>query len=114
MGKFWLLGVLAVGSCAATIGVRQTGPDSFVVSEMRAPVLGGGPAAQQAAIGEAIDFCRYQGRVFVPVRMSPGDPGHYGAMSYTAEFRCLSPYDPVVARLRAEHAPWSDAAPGGS
>ncbi len=117
MKQYWMLaGVLGVASCAGTIGVQQTGPDSFLVSEMRAPVLGGGPAAQQAAIGEATSFCAYQGRVFVPITMSPGGylGSAYGPTSYTAAFRCLAPNDPVVARLRANHAPYMDgAAPKG-
>ncbi len=105
-----LLGLAMLAGCAGTIGVQQTGPDSFVVSEMRAPVLGGFPAAQKAALTEAVNFCRYQRRVFVPVQMSPGGylGSEYGPTSYTAEFRCLAANDPAVARLRANHAPYVD------
>jgi hypothetical protein len=105
MRWFWWLGLMTLGGCAATIGVRQTGPDSFLVSEMRAPVLGGEGAAQQAAIGEAISFCTDGGRVFVPVTAAPSDFGHYGPMAFTAAFRCLPPNDPQLSRLPAAPAP---------
>jgi hypothetical protein len=105
--------LLALAGCAGTIGVQQTGPDSFVVSEMRAPVLGGFEAARQAALGEATSFCHYAGREFVPIQMGPSAYAspHYGPMGYTAEFRCLLPADPVVLRLRANHAPGIEPPP---
>ena len=107
------LAILALAGCAGSIGVQQTGPDSFVVSEMRAPVLGGFEAARQVALNEATSFCHYAGREFVPIRMAPSayTSPQYGPMGYTAEFRCLLPNDPVVLRLRANHAPFLDAPP---
>jgi hypothetical protein len=104
---------LSLGGCAGTVGVQPMGPDSFMVSEMRAPVLGGGAAAQRAAIGEAMAFCHYAGRVFVPVTMYPSGfaASPYGPTAYTAVFRCLPTNDPVVARLQADHAPWIESPP---
>jgi hypothetical protein len=97
------LSVLALAGCAATIGVQPAGPGVWAVSEMRAPVLGGGPAAQDAALREANGFCAQQGLVFVPVRMGPGgDPySHYGPLAFSGTFRCLAANDPAVARMRA-------------
>jgi hypothetical protein len=107
------LALLALTACAGSIGVQQTGPDSFVVSEMRAPVLGGFEAARQAALNEATSFCHYGGREFVPIQMGPDafTSPHYGPMGYTAAFRCLPPNDPVVMRLRANHAPYLQPPP---
>jgi len=105
--------VLSLAGCAATTGVVQTGPDSFVASEMRAQALGGGPAAQAAVMSEAINFCVFHGLVFVPVSLSPSGyvSGFYGPTAYTATFRCLAPNDPEVARLRAAHKPFMDNTP---
>ena len=103
--------LMLLAACKGTTGVQQIGPDRFVVSEMRAPVLGGAQAAQPVAIGEAINFCRGLGRVFVPITMGPGGIAGYGPTTYTAEFHCLTPDDPQVARLRANHAPYVDLPP---
>ena len=70
---------------------------------MRAPVLGGGPAAQDAALREANGFCARQGLVFVPLRMAPGGNPYsaYGPVSFTATFRCLAANDPMAIRMRS-------------
>jgi len=98
-----LMAVFGLGGCAATIGVQPAGPGVWAVSEMRAPVLGGGPAAQDAALREANGFCARQGLVFVPVRMGPGGNPYspYGPVSFTATFRCLAANDPAGQRLPA-------------
>ena len=94
---------LSLAGCAATIGVQPAGPGVWAVSEMRAPVLGGGPAAQDAALREANGFCAHQGLVFVPVQMGPGGNPYsqYGPVSFTATFRCLVANDPTVVRMRS-------------
>lgn len=93
---------MGAGGCAATIGVQPAGPGVWAVSEMRAPVLGGGPAAQDAALREANAFCAQQGLVFVPVQMGPsGNPySSYGPLNFTATFRCLTANDPAAIRTR--------------
>ena len=98
-----LLSVSGLAGCAATIGVQPAGPGVWAVSEMRAPALGGGPAAQDAALREANGFCAQQGLVFVPVQMGlGGNPyGHYGPLAFSATFRCLAANDPAIARMRA-------------
>jgi hypothetical protein len=101
-------GALVTASCAGTIGVQPAGPNVWVVSEMRAPVLGGGRAAQDAALREANGFCAQQGRVFVPMDMQPGGFVYspYGPTSFTTHFQCLAQDDPAVARMRqAPRAP---------
>jgi hypothetical protein len=59
-------------ACAMSTGIVPYGPGVFLVSEMRAPVLGGAAEAQRVALGEANDFCAHQGLVFAPVMMGPG------------------------------------------
>jgi hypothetical protein len=82
-----------LAGCAVSFGVQQTGPDRFIVSERRAPVLGGGPEAQRVALAEAASFCQQTGRVFTPIAMGPsGNPyGSFGPTTFTATFRCLPP-----------------------
>lgn len=84
-----VLGLL--GGCAGTIGVQPAAPGVWVVSEMRAPALGGGPAAQAAALTEAEAFCRQQGTTAAPLDMLPGGfPGSpYGPVAFTVHFRCV-------------------------
>jgi hypothetical protein len=84
---------LALAACAATTGIVPIGPGTFQVSEMRAPVLGGGPEAQRAAIAEAIGFCARQGLQFAPLSLVPGGVPYsaYGPTNFTTAFRCVAP-----------------------
>ena len=84
------LAALTLAGCAGTTGILPYGPGTFLVSEMRAPALGGAYEAQRAALGEASAFCARQGRVFAPVSMAPGGypNGHYGPTDFTAVFQC--------------------------
>jgi hypothetical protein len=84
---------LAVTACATSTGILAVGLDTYTVSEMRAPALGGGPEAQRAVLAEANAFCASQGRVFAPVFMRPdGDPyTPYYPTAYDATFRCVPP-----------------------
>ncbi len=84
------LAVLSLAGCAGSTGIVPYGPGTFLVSEMRAPVLGGAYQAQRVALAEANDFCAHQGRVFAPVSMAPGGYpyGHYGPTNFTAVFQC--------------------------
>jgi hypothetical protein len=88
-----LLMTLGVVGCGTTTGIRTIGPDIYVVSEMRAPVLGGGPEAQRVVLVEATAFCQQQGRVFVPLDLRPdGDPyTPYYPTAFDATFRCAPP-----------------------
>jgi len=74
-------------------GIIPNGPDTFLVSEMRAPVLGGAAEAQRVALWEANGFCAQQGLVFAPVMMGPGGYPYsaYGPTNFTATFRCVAP-----------------------
>lgn len=68
------------------------GPDTYALSEERAPVLGGGRAADRAVLAEANRFCLRQGRVSVILDLRPdGDPfTPYYPTAFDATFRCLT------------------------
>ncbi len=87
-----LLGMLAmgVGGCALGSGIVPIGPDTYVLSEMRAPVRGGGAEAQRVVLAEASGFCQQQGRAIVLLDLRPdGDPRtQYWPTAFDATFRC--------------------------
>ncbi len=85
------LAAIALCGCAMTTGIVANGPGTFVVSEMRAPVLGGAAEAQRVALGEATAFCARQGRVFTPIGMGPGGYPYsaYGPTNFTVAFQCV-------------------------
>ncbi len=85
-----LLATVPAMSCAATSGVIPLGPNTYTVTEMRAPVLGGGHAARDAVVAEAAAFCTRLGRIVVPLELRPdGDPyTPYYPTAFDATFRC--------------------------
>jgi hypothetical protein len=97
-----LLGTVAattvLSACAMGTGILPAGPDTYTVSEHRAPVLGGSTTAQQAAMTEANAFCAQRGRQFLPVDMvTPPSANPYGATGYSVTFRCLLAGDPELS-----------------
>ena len=97
MRHAWLILALApLAGCGTSAGVTWIGPDTYAVSEMRAPVLGGGAEAMRVALAEASAFCERQSRVFAPVTMRPaGDPfTPYYPTAFDATFRCVPPAAP--------------------
>ena len=97
---------LALAGCAMSTGIVPYAPGVFLVSEMRAPVLGGAAEAQRVALLEANGFCAQQGLAFMPDAMGPGGYPYsdYGPTNFTARFRCLNPSDPAVIRFHADMA----------
>ena len=85
--------LLAVTACGASSGVVPVAPGTYVVSEMRAQAIGGGPRAQAAVLAEADGFCRAQGLGVALLDLQPGgDPrGYYWPTAFTATFRCVAP-----------------------
>jgi hypothetical protein len=84
-------------ACSMGTGILPAGPDTYTVTERRAPVLGGSTTAQQAAMTEANAFCAQQGRQFLPVDMAtPPSANPYGTTSYSVTFRCLLAGDPEL------------------
>ena len=98
---------LAVTGCAATFGIVPVGPNTYAVSEMRAPVRGGGAEARRVVLAEANGVCAQQGRAFVPVDLRPdGDPWTpYWPTAFDATFQCLPPGDPSLAHYQAAIKP---------
>ncbi len=84
------LAALPAAACTATSGVIPIGPGTYTLSDMRAPALGGGPAAQGAALAHASAFCRAQGRAAVLLDGHPdGDPHTpYYPTAYDVTFGC--------------------------
>jgi hypothetical protein len=97
------LACLALAGCAAGSGVVPVGPDTYVLSEMRAPVLGGGPEAQRAVLGMAAGFCQQQGRAFRLLALVPdGDPRTpYWPTAFDATFQCLAEARPAPEPAQA-------------
>ena len=89
--------LLALAGCAGSTGVFPVSPGVWSVSEMRAPVLGGGEAAKAAVVAEANGFCQSYGLVLVPISMGPSAPPNsaYGPVSYSAAFSCAPPSPPA-------------------
>jgi hypothetical protein len=90
---------VALTACSMGTGILPAGPDTYTVTERRAPVLGGSTTAQQAAMTEANAFCAQQGRQFLPVDTvalaSISNP--YGTTGYSVTFRCLLAGDPELS-----------------
>ncbi len=82
--------LLALAGCAGTSGVVPIAPDTFVLSEMRAPAAGGGQAARAAVLADGAAFCQRNGRSFVLLEARPdGDPyTPYWPTAFDATFRC--------------------------
>ena len=69
------------------------GPNTYVLSEERAPVAGGGREANRVVLAKASDFCLQQGRASVILELHPdGDPfTPYYPTAFDATFQCLPP-----------------------
>ena len=81
---------LVLAGCAAGTGVVPIGPDTYAVSEMRAPVRGGGWEAQRVVLATAAGFCRQRSQGVDLLSLVPGgDPrGLYWPTAFDATFRC--------------------------
>ena len=95
--------LLALGACSST-GVLPAGPDTYMITEQRPGIAGGGPAAQSAAISEAAQYCASAGKQYLPMNMQmTGAPGF--PQSYSVTFRCLAKDDPELRRPNFQKTP---------
>ncbi|MGI4802709.1 MAG: hypothetical protein ACRYG8_53500 [Janthinobacterium lividum] len=90
-----LPGALLVGcltGCGFSSGVVAVGPDTYILAEERAPVLGGGREADRLVLAEAGRFCLRQGRVSQILDLRPdGDPfTPYYPTAFDLTFRCVT------------------------
>lgn len=87
------LAATALAGCALGSGIVPIGPDTYVLSELRAEARGGGAEAQRVVLAEADGFCRQQGRELVLLELRPdGDPrGYYWPTAFDATFQCRVP-----------------------
>jgi hypothetical protein len=88
LASAWLL-----AGCGAGSGIVAVGPGTWMVAEMRAPALGGGPEAQRAVLARADAFCRAQARVATTLSLAPdGDPyTPFYPTAFDDTFRCDQP-----------------------
>jgi hypothetical protein len=100
--------ILTLPACAQGTGVLPFGPDTYTVSEHRAPILGGGSEAQRAAITEATDYCENHGKKLLPLNSTQSglavNQAAYGNTSFSMTFRCLDPDDPELRRPKFQPA----------
>ena len=70
-----IMASLPLLGCALGSGIVPVAPGVYALSEMRAPVRGGGPEAHRAVLAEAASFCQRQGRRLLILDLQPGgDP----------------------------------------
>lgn len=98
---------ILMGCTTSSTGVLPAGPNTYTVTEVVAPIQGGGALAEQKALTEANANCQQQGRLFVPDTMNQAGNliNRYGPTGYTVTFRCLLPNDPAIATYKLERAP---------
>ena len=64
-----------LAGCGLSSGIAPIGPGIYALSEMRAPVRGGGAEAHRVVFAEATGFCQQQGRRLLVLDLRPdGDP----------------------------------------
>ena len=63
---------MALASCAGTSGVRMIGVETDTLWETRAPAVGGGPAAHDAVLFNAMSFCQAYGLQMQLLELRPG------------------------------------------
>ena len=82
-------------------GVLPMGPDTFSISAQN---LANPTAAKKAAIDEATNYCRAQGKEILVTNLSVRQIEGQAGAGYDVTFRCLSKDDPEFIRpiFRAE------------
>lgn len=101
--------------CGFSSGVVAIGPNTYVLSEERAPVLGGGREANRLVLAEAGRFCLQQNRVSATLDLRPdGDPfTPYYPTAFDVTFQCLTATEAKVGgRDTAPATRSADAASG--
>ena len=87
----WTIGAsMALAGCSLGSGVVPVGPGTYALSELRAPVRGGGAEAERVVLAEASAFCQRRGQGVVLLDARPdGNPNTlYWPTAFDATFRC--------------------------
>ena len=76
--------------CALSTGIQPVAPGTYALSELRAPVRGGGPEARRVVLATATEFCQRQGRELLLLDLRPdGDPyTPYWPTAFDATSQC--------------------------
>ncbi len=88
--------VLTIGAAAGLAGcslssrIVPVGPDTYAVSELRAPARGGGAEAERVVLARASAFCQQRGQGVVLLDAHPdGNPNTiYWPTAFDVTFRC--------------------------
>src|ERR1700741_4038406 len=95
MRRFFLMAMMALSlvGCATSTGIIPIAPGIYSVSEMRAPVLGGGAEARRVVLDEANYFCQSQALFFKPLDLRPDGDSRtpYYPTAFDATFQCVVP-----------------------
>ena len=92
--RFILLPIAAsalLPGCGLGSGIVPVGPGVYALSEMRAPVRGGGAEAYRIVLTEATGFCQQQGLRLLILDLRPdGDPRiREWPTAFDMTFRCV-------------------------
>jgi len=110
MAPRWILLAISLGcsACTTETGILPMGPDTFTLSVMKAPLMGGADAAEAQALTEANHYCLSHGRQFFPVHSGKhyeGMTAIYGPVEYSVTFRCLRAGRSILRPPTLEPAP---------
>lgn len=97
--------ILTLPACTQGTGILPAGPDTYTVTEHRAPILGGASEAERVAMTEANDYCEHDGKKFFPLNMAEQPVVPAGGPGYSVTFRCLGPHDAELKRPIFQPAP---------
>jgi hypothetical protein len=96
--------IFILTACSQGTGILPAGPDTYTVTEHRAPVLGGASEAQRAAMTEANDYCAQSGKNVFPLNMAEQAAVPAGGPGYSVTFRS-QPDDAELKRPNFQPAP---------
>ena len=99
--------IFALAACATNTGALSIGPDTYLISVERAPILGGRSAARTVALTDAGRFCAEQGKQLMVLSTGAFHSGPMRDTGLDVQFRCLREGDPGLSRPTLEPAPSS-------
>jgi hypothetical protein len=105
--RFFVAAGFLLTACQNT-GVLPAGPNTYMISVYKPPIVGGGSAAQRDALTQANQYCISQGLNFMPTQTdlstNPFNAA-YGPTTYAVTFECLKAGDPQLQPPNFQRAP---------